>query len=336
MRTDYDQDMLNQINSSVDLFQYASSQMQFIKNGNDYFTHCPLHPDKTPSLSISPERNQYYCFSCGRGGSVIGFLMEYEGLRFEEAVEKAAKLAHVDLSKMCMSETIRYLKRIKSWASGKKRPFEHAILSECEYDRYSRGLIPEWLEEGISQETLDHFDIRTDDSANRIVYPVRDIDGRLINVKGRTRYKNYKDLRIPKYINYFQVGVMDYFQSLDMAKPHIKDTGEIIIFESIKSTMKAYDWGIRNCVSAEKHSLTNEQIALLVGLRCNIVLAYDSDINYQQNDVKQDVDKLKRYTNVYTIADPDRLLGGSDAKNSPADCGREVWEELYAHKRKVV
>lgn len=100
--------------------------------------------------------------------------------------------------------------------------------------------------------------------------------------------------------------------------------------------MKAYGWGYKNCVSAEKHNLTPEQISLLVKLKVNIVFAYDSDVSYNEGEVKDNIDKLRKVTNVYVISDKDLLLGGSSTKNAPVDCGRDIWEELYLNKRKVV
>ena len=337
MQTTYDDEMLQEINASVDLLEYISQSIEMERRGNDYFGHCPLHVDNTPSFSITPAKNSYYCFSCGKSGGIIGYLMDYEGLSFDDAVKKAAGLANIDMSKMCQSKTISFLKRIRAaLASRKKQPFQHEILDCSEIEKYSEEAVPEWLDEGIKQEVLDLFGVRVDNWNNRIVYPVYDINGNLINVKARTRYKNYKQMKIPKYINYFSVGVMDYFQGLNITLPYIKQSNEAIVFESIKSVMKAYGWGYKNCISAEKHTLTDEQIMLLVRLKVNVVFAYDSDINYWQRDVKQSIDKLKRVTNVYVIDDKNMLLGGADAKNAPVDLGEEVWKELYASKRKVV
>ena len=100
--------------------------------------------------------------------------------------------------------------------------------------------------------------------------------------------------------------------------------------------MKAYGWGYKNCASAEKHTLTPEQIELLIQMRVDVVLAYDSDISYKKGEVRHNIDMLKRLTNVYVIDDYDKLLGGESAKNAPVDCGKEIWEVLYDSKRKVV
>lgn len=336
MNTNYDDEMLQQINENADLFGYVSQTMELEKKGNDYWAHCPLHTDLTPSLSFTPAKNSYYCFSCGKSGGIIGYLIDFEKMKFEDAVEKAAKLANLDLSKMCHSKTITFLKKLRALAMKPKSAYEHRILDDSELDKYQIEPVKEWLDEGIEQDVMDLFGVRVDTWQNRIIYPVYDICGNLINIKARTRYKNYKQMKIPKYINYFQVGAMDYFQGLNTTLKYVLDANEIIIFESVKSVMKAYGWGYKNCASAEKHTLTKEQIDLLVKLRVNIVFAYDCDVDYRSSDVRQDIDKLKRVTNVFVIEDRKKLLGGKETKNAPVDCGEEIWETLYSQKRKVV
>lgn len=330
----YDDEMLQEINASVDLLEYVSQSIEMEKRGRDYFGHCPLHVDNTPSFSITPSKNSYYCFSCGRSGGIIGYLMDYEHLRFDDAVDKAAKLGNMDLSKMCRSQTMTFLKKTKNLMREKEQVV-HEVLNANELNKYSHEDVTEWIDEGILQEVMDLFEVRINDHDNRIVYPVYDINGNLINIKGRTRYKNYKELRIPKYINYYPIGTMDYFQGLNITLPFIKDQNEMIIFESVKSVMKAYGWGYKNCASAEKHTITDEQLKLLVRLRVNIVFAFDSDIHYSDKDIKKTIDVLKRITNVYVIYDRKGLLGGKDAKNAPVDLSREIWEQLYFNKTKV-
>lgn len=336
MNTNYDDEMLQQINENADLLGYVSQVMELEQRGKDYWGHCSLHTDKTASFSITPEKNSYYCFSCRRSGGILGFLIDYEGMEFEEAVEKGARLANLDLSKMCQSKTITFLKKLRAISMKTDAEYEHKVFDESILQKYKSEPVQEWLDEGIKQEVMDLFGVRVDTWQNRIVYPVYDICGNLINIKARTRYPNFKQMKIPKYINYYEVGVMDYFQGLNITLPYILENKEVIVFESVKSVMKAYGWGYKNCVSAEKHTLTKEQIDLLVKLRVNVVFAYDSDVNYRNSDVKQDLDKLKRVTNVYIIEDKNKLLGGVETKNAPVDCGEEIWDELYSRKRKVV
>ena len=127
----YDDDMLQEINASVDLLEYVSQSIEMEKRGRDYFGHCPLHVDNTPSFSITPSKNSYYCFSCGRSGGIIGYLMDYEHLRFDDAVDKAAKLGHMDLSKMCKSQTMSFLKKTKSILREKEKVFHESVQGYC-------------------------------------------------------------------------------------------------------------------------------------------------------------------------------------------------------------
>lgn len=335
----YDDEMLREINRKADLLAYAQNIFELKQRGDNYFTNCPAHTDLTPSLAFNVKENYYHCFSCGKSGGMIGFLMDFEGLDFESAVKKAAGLAEIDLSKMCQSKTVTFLKRWRETLASQrnKKAFEHPILPDETLNQFSREEIKEWLDEGIKQEVMDMFGIRVDNIGNRIIYPVYDMDKHLINIKGRTRYENYKKLKLPKYINYYKVGVMDYFQCLETTLPYIREKNEIIIFESIKSVMKAYGWGYRNCVSADTHNLSDEQISLLVRLNVrNVVFAYDSDVSYWDKKVRDNIDVLRRLTNVYVIEDRKRLLGGAETKNAPADCGKDIWEELYFSKRKAV
>ena len=338
MEAEYTDEVLEEINNKSDLIAYVSQYINLKKRGDTYYAHCPKHVDKTASLAFRKDGHYYHCFSCGLSGDMIQYLRDYEGLSFKDAVEKASKIANVDTRKMCMSNTMKFLRRLKrlSEKNDSTKNTQHEILKDTEYLKYRHEPINEWLEEGIEQDIMDLFGIRADTLQNRIIYPVYDINGNLINIKGRTRYPNFKALDIPKYINYFSVGTMDYFQGLNITLPYIKNQNEAIIFESIKSVMLAYGWGYQNCVSAEKHNLTNEQINLLLKLRVNVVFAYDSDINYYSPDVIKDINKLKQMTNVYIITDPQNLLGGKEAKNAPVDMGKEIWKKLYEHKKKVV
>lgn len=333
----YDEDMIQEISDNVDLLEYISDSIELKKKGKDYFGNCPLHIDKTPSFSVTPDKNSFYCFSCGRGGGIIQYLSDYEHMDFDSAIEKASKLANIGLSTMCQSQTVKINKKIRKERKNIKEKQEHEILNRSEYDRFRIGKVDEWLEEGIRQEEIDLFEIRLDDRSNRIVYPVYDIEGNLINVKGRTRFSNFKDMGICKYINYYPVGTVDYFQGMNITGKYIEESREIKIFESVKSVMKMFGHGIRDCASAEKHDLSPEQIAWIIKSDIqNVVLCYDSDITYKEKVVLKNINMLKRFVNVYLIKDKDNLLGGKTGKNSPIDLGIDIWNRLYSQKQKVL
>jgi DNA primase len=326
--------MIQEISDNVDILEYIEQSIELKKRGKDYFGNCPKHLDITPSFSVTPDRNSFYCFSCGRGGGIIQYLVEFESMSYDDAIIKASNLASIDLSTMCQSQTVRINKRLRRLKQ-KEEIEKHDILNREEYYKYRIGVVKEWLDEGIRQEEIDLFEIRLDDRSNRIIYPVYDIDSNLINIKGRTRFPEYKKMGLCKYINYFKVGTIDYFQGLNVTLPFIKQTGEILIFESIKSVMKLFGNNVKNSASAEKHTLTDGQIRLLIKLRVDVVFCYDSDVSYKEKEVKRNVDILMKFTNVYVVEDNDKLLGGKEAKNSPIDAGIKIWEQLYANKRKI-
>lgn len=330
----YDEDFLRELNQKVNLADYVGNFIELSPRSNgDLYGKCPLHDDKTPSFSVNTRENLFYCFSCGRGGGIIQYLIKYEGLSIDEAVQKVCRLAKIDPEKLYTSETVRFLRKMKRGTSQKE--IKHPVLDEAEYLKYADEVPAEWLQEGISAATMKKFEVRVDKRANRIVYPVRNRAGELINIKGRTRFPNYKEIHLQKYINYKMVGTMDYFQGLHLTEPFIHEKHEAIIFESVKSVMKCWDCGIKNTISAEKHDLTPEQIRLLISLRADVVLAYDSDVCYQNAKVAEDIRRLARFTNVYIIEDPEGVLGGKEGKNSPIDLGGDIFQKLYENRRKV-
>lgn len=334
----YDEEYLEEIKNNVDLLEYIGKDIELKKKSKDYFGHCPKHVDLTPSFSVNPEKNIFFCFSCGRGHSIFDYLMEYEGMNFNEAVKKAAKMSGVDLGAMCQSQTVIENRRLKIRQSNlRKEKCPHKILPKEEYDKFKIGLVDEWLNENIRQEEIDLFEIRIDNRSNRIVYPVYDVDRNFINIKGRTRFKDYKKMGICKYINYYPVGTVDYFQGLNITEPYVKETREIIIFESIKSVMKLFGNGVKNSVSAEKHTLTPEQITWIIKSDVkDVVLAYDSDVSYNEKAVKENINMLKRFVNLYIIEDKKGVLGGKEGKNSPIDLGFDIWQKLYSQKKKIL
>lgn len=218
----YDEEVINQIVENVDLLDYVGESIDLTKRGDDFFGRCPLHIDKTPSFSVTPSKNRFFCFGCGRGGTIIQYLVEYEGLKYNEAVQKAARLSNVDLRAMCQSRTVQYNKSLKRIRMQSQSPEPHQILDKHIYDKFKKEAAPEWMNEGIKKDVMDLFEVRIDTGANRIVYPVYDNKGNFINVKGRTRYADYKKLGISKYINYYPVGVLDYFQGLTVNRSPIE------------------------------------------------------------------------------------------------------------------
>jgi len=88
-------EFIDQLVSDSDIVAVLSNYLKLTKRSSNYITHCPFHDEKTPSFTVSPQKQIYHCFGCGRGGNVITFLQEYEGLNFVEAVERLAEFNNV-------------------------------------------------------------------------------------------------------------------------------------------------------------------------------------------------------------------------------------------------
>ena len=179
------------------------------------------------------------------------------------------------------------------------------------------------------------FNIRIDNEANRIIYPVYDKEFRLIGFKGRTRYENYKAIGIQKYMNYTKIGTTDFFVGMKEQYEKINQLKKVIIFEGIKSVMKAYDWGYDYTLAAETSCLNDEQIKILIqmGIK-DITIAFDSDVDIKK--IRESTTMLRKFANVFILRDRrfirDRLLG---EKEAPVDRGREIFETLLAERRKL-
>ena len=95
----YSDELIEEIRSGNDIVDVISGYVRLTKKGSTYFGLCPFHNEKTPSFSVSPNKQMYYCFGCGAGGNVITFLMEYENYTFPEALEVLANRIGVELTK---------------------------------------------------------------------------------------------------------------------------------------------------------------------------------------------------------------------------------------------
>lgn len=325
----YQQEQLREMCSKVNLLEYAQNVMEFKRSGHGtYVAHCPKHVDKTASLTIFEDQNRYYCFSCHRKGNILNFMKDYEGMSFNEAVERLAKMTGTEIKDLKQSDALGVFKRVARYENKKADPVKHEVLPSDYMDRFSiiSGEPHEWIEEGIDPAVMERYGIRIDTKSNRIVYPVYDNDGNLIGVKGRTRFENYKLLGIPKYMNYTKIGTTDFFQGIQQASPHIFKRKEVIVVEGLKSVMKLAGWGYENAIAAETSRMNDSQINLLIKMGVkDVVIAFDKDVSYQS--VIGLTAKLRKFANVYAVIDKEDLL---QEKESPCDEGREVWERLYS------
>lgn len=331
----YDSDKINEIASEINIFDFIKRyQDPCGRHGSLWVFHCNNNIDKNGSLIVNTEKNFYKCFSCGSGTNALSYLIKEQGMSFAQACHEICEYTgNKDIDMQEPSDSMMFLKKLKRSSSSDVSHKDRIYQTYDEYDKFSKEPSKLWIDEGITEETQRLYDIRTQPERNRILYPIYDADGRYICFKARsTLDKDLLDkLHIPKYKYVGTPGYCDYFVGMNVAKQEIIKKDEIIIFEGIKSCMKAYQYGFKNSVSAETCCLNKFQIHLLLKMQIkNVVIAFDKDKS--KSDAIKNTQILQRFSNIYVVIDKTGLL---QEKESPVDEGEQIWNILYKNKEKI-
>jgi DNA primase len=332
----YSQEALEELAGKIDLVEYIGNSVDYVKKSNDtYFAVCPFHNEKTASFAVNKTDQFFFCFGCGKTGNIYTWIQLHENLTFDKAVQKVAELTNSNINHYVESESVSFFKMLQRLLSTAENPavINRTILDiDKDYCQRFKDEVPqEWIDEGISEDEMKKYEIRIDPQSNRIVYPVYDAEFRFIGVKGRTRFKNYKSLKIMKYMNYNKISTLNFFTGMKQAEEFIKEKSEIIIVEGLKSVMKIDSWGYHNAVSAETSVLNEHQIELLVKLQVkDVIIAFDKDVSLSK--IKECTRLLKKFSNIWVIYDRWSLL---KEKDSPCDQGKEVWDTLYERRERL-
>lgn len=257
--------------------------------------------------------------------------MKEDGVSFRQAVEKVASITGSELVEYEESESMTFLRELKGCNSGNVAKIERTPLdiNKDYFEKFSDELPPEWLSEDMTEDALRHYNIRIDNNANRIVYPVFDSMGKFIGVKGRTRLASFKELGLNKYINYNKIGTIDYFQGWQEAISEIKNRKSVIIFEGLKSCIKAYGWGVSNTVAAETANLSDGQVRLLISTGISeIIIGFDSDQSISSIMTNPKIQLLKKFSKV-SVINSTRL----GEKMAPVDKGKDMFFEVLKERR---
>jgi DNA primase len=154
----YAESTIEDIDEKVSLLDYAKDIIDLELKGNDYFGICPFHNENTPSFSISPHNNTFFCFGCGRGGSIINFVMLYHNLNFPKAIKHLLEYANIDEKQLKKeSETLALFKKMYKLIEKSKKNVEHTILLPDIMDRYEFSGLEPWKKEGISDAILTKY-----------------------------------------------------------------------------------------------------------------------------------------------------------------------------------
>lgn len=272
----------------------------------------------------------FYDFSSGLGGNVYTFTKHYFGCTSREAVEKLKNYIGYDGSVGSLDRKMAATAVCKRFRPSEKhsKPSSAKIFPDDYMKRYEKSdeKLSAWRKEGISRESLDRFQVYYDRFSDRLVYPIRNIDGNIVNIGGRTLDPDWKAKDLRKYCYFHSWGSLDTIYGLAENKKFIDQSKEIILFEGCKSVLLADTWGIRNCGAILTSHLNVLQMKILAKLGYRVVFALDKDV-----DVRKDhnVNKLKQYVKVEYLYDRDNLL---DDKDAPVDKGEEIFRRLYENR----
>lgn len=302
-----DNTLINKIVSSNNIVDVIGNYINLEHKGKNFFGVCPFHDDHSPSMSVSPEKNIYKCFSCGATGNSITFLMDYLGITFKEAIKILADNAGIILDSSftkkkenniyeeyykinLLATSIFKNNLVSSKGTDAREYLAKRSLSEETIKYFDIGLsldnsLGEALSNKYSKLLLNEIDLckeyngkLVDTFINRIMFPIKDTDGNIVGFTGRIYRKN--DLEESKYVNtketmIFKKGLLLY--NFNNALEFIRKQKEIIICEGQMDTIRLYTIGIKNAVSLSGTSITKEQIDIIKKLKCNIVLNLDQD-----------------------------------------------------------
>ncbi len=303
----YSEEILNEVRQSNDIVDVISQYVHLKRSGRNYFGLCPFHNEKSPSFSVSPDKQIFHCFGCGVGGNVITFVSKIEGLNFVETVQMLAERANIQLPTLQNNgDTQREILKDKVYKVNefaaeyyhqnlykpqakmaqeyvKKRQLTNETLKSFrigfsgKFDELYQELKKQGFQE---QEILESGLVNKNERGqyidryrNRLMFPICDARGRVIAFGGRVL-----DDSKPKYINSPENVVYSkgrHLFGLNVAKKG--DTKKILIVEGYMDVISLHQRGITNVVASLGTALTEQQGWLLRKNSEQIILSFDSD-----------------------------------------------------------
>ena len=297
---------LDELTERNDIVDVVSQYVRLTKkSGSNMFGLCPFHSEKTPSFSVSPDKQIYHCFGCGKGGGVINFIMEIENLGFQDAVAFLARRANMAMPEESDTPEVSRRKRLLELNRDAARFFYEQLVAETgkpgqEYvlrrgispamvRRFGLGFAPDsWsaLTDSMTklgytqQELFDAGLIKHsrrgggyDTFRNRLMFPVIDVRGSVIGFSGRILGDGE-----PKYLNSPETAVFSKSHNLfalNLAKK--SKSGYIILTEGNIDVVSLHQAGFDSAVASLGTSLTGEQARLISRYTGEVILCYDSD-----------------------------------------------------------
>lgn len=305
----YSDDIIEEVRMKNDIVDVVSQYVKLTRKGSSYFGLCPFHNEKTPSFSVTPSKQMYYCFGCGAGGNVFNFVMEYENYSFGEALSHLADRAGVQLPRIEYSSEARekakqretlleinrqaaqyfyYQLRRESGQIGYRYLTDRGLSDETirkfglgYSDKFSDDLYKFLKGKGYGDDQLRDSGLFNVDERhgmydkfwNRVIFPIMDVNNRVIGFGGRVMGDGK-----PKYLNSPETKIFDKSRNLyglNVARTSRKPY--LILCEGYMDVISMHQSGFTNAVASLGTSLTSGHASLLKRYTQEVLLLYDSD-----------------------------------------------------------
>ncbi len=351
------EEKIEQIRSSANIVDVISDYVQLRKRGKNFTGLCPFHQEKTPSFTVSPEKQIYHCFGCHAGGNVFSFMMEYKSISFIESVQELAESLGIpiefDQSNNLQQSEQEILYDINVFAAKyfSKNLFdskEGKIARDYFKQRNVKTQIQRIFGLGYALPSWEHFlnfakgnksdlqrvkklgliDTGKDGSyydkfRNRIIFPIFSPNGRVIGFGGRI-LDNSKE--VAKYLNSPESLIYSKRKTLYglyHSKEEIRKLDKAILVEGYMDVIALYQNGIKNVVASSGTSLTDEQVQLLSRYTKNIVVLFDADFAGQKATMRSIEILLKKDFEVKVLTLPE----GEDPDSFVTKFGKKEFDE---------
>lgn len=362
-----DQSIINEIKDKTDILDLVSEYVKLEKRGRNYIGLCPFHDEKTPSFTVSEDKQICHCFGCKKGGNVFQFTQEIKDISFVEAVKELGdrvnvavdieatqsnsnvQIASDDLQMIEMHELIQefYYYALTKTVEGEKaltylleRGFTDALIKErgigfapdsshfCHDFLQKKGYDIELAyEAGLLSRNEENFSYY-DRFRNRIMFPLKNAQGRIVGYSGRT-YTGQE----PKYLNSPETPIFQkrkLLYNLDKARKSSRKLDEIVLLEGFMDVIKSDTAGLKNVVATMGTQLSDEHITFIRKLTSNITLMFDGDFAGSEATLKTGQHLLQQGLNVFVI----QLPSGMDPDEYIGKYGNDAFTAFVKNDKK--
>lgn len=303
----------DEIKSKLDIVDVIREYIQLKAAGLNFRASCPFHREKTPSFMVSPEKQIWHCFGCGKGGDMFSFIMEIEGLNFVEALRLLAKKAGVVLKKAdpafaskrnalldILELSVKYYHQVLTGSPAgleARRYLRERALSDETIEKWQIGYSPESWDSlinflksrghGENEIFLAGLIVKKEKTPGfydrfrgRIMFPVHDLNGNAVGFSARLMPAKEAVEKMGKYINTPATMIYDKSKilfGLDKAKMAIKAEEAAVLVEGQMDAIMAEQNGFKNVIASSGTALTTEQVNLIKRYSNNLFLCFDMD-----------------------------------------------------------